>query len=75
MGKAAEQKPQKIFIRELRNAGLTEEKLGERPRSDLPNGRSPGDATATTVFPKMGRPVPRFWVRFECLECLPQDKR
>ena len=34
MREAAEQKAEKIFIRELRTAGLTEEELGKRPRSD-----------------------------------------
>jgi putative transposase len=34
MREAAEQKAKKIFIRELRTAGLTEEELDERPRSD-----------------------------------------
>jgi hypothetical protein len=34
MREAAEQKAETIFIRELRTAGLTEEELDERPRSD-----------------------------------------
>ena len=34
MREAAEQKAETIFSRELRTAGLTEEELDERPRSD-----------------------------------------
>ena len=34
MREVAEQRAEKIFIRELRTAGLTEEELRERPRSD-----------------------------------------
>jgi hypothetical protein len=50
MREAAEQKAETIFIRELRTAGLTEEELDERPRSDPLKGKiATAMRTETTV--------------------------
>jgi hypothetical protein len=71
MREAAEQKAERILIRELRIADLTEEGLGERPRSDPLKWKIAKMMRAeTTVSPKwIARRLDR--VRFQCL---PQDK-
>jgi hypothetical protein len=68
MKDAAEEKAERIFIRELRAAGRTEKALRERPRSEPLKMENRQDHAHTNHgVPRMDRTPTRPWVGLECL--------